>query len=148
MSKDPDDQAQQDLRRYPRYATDLPVAIAFGEVVASESAYLNNISAGGMSFNSMAELALGTVVMLALPVTRPVFRTPGRVVWCRKIAFQHVIGVEFLSKDMTFRNRIVEMVRRIDEHRQEAQRTGRVLDTQQAALEWIDQFGQDFFARA
>ena len=148
MSKDSNDQAPQNKRRYPRYATDLPVAFALGEVVASESAYLNNISAGGVSFNSMVELAPGTVLMLHLPVSRPVFRAPGRVIWCRKMAFQYVIGVEFLSDDEAFRHRMVELAQRIDGYRQEAQRAGRVLDAQQAALEWIDLFGRDFFAKA
>jgi len=147
MSEETDKQAQQDQRRYPRYTTDLPVAFALGEVVASESAYLNNISAGGVSFNSMVDLAPGTVVMLHLPVTRPVFRAPGRVVWCRKMAFQYVIGVEFLSEDETFRNHMVELAQRIDAYRQEVQRSGRTLNSQQAALEWIDLFGRDFFAK-
>lgn len=145
MSNDSDDQAQQDKRRHPRYATDLPVAVVFGEVVASESAYLNNISAGGVSFNSMVELAPGTVIMLHVPVARPVFRAPGRVVRCQKTGFQYEIGVEFLSKDLTFRNRMVELVRRVDAYRQEAQRPGRTLTAQQAALEWIDLFGREFF---
>jgi len=148
MSTDSDEKALQDLRRHPRYATDLPVAFSLGEVVASEAAYLNNISAGGVSFNSMVNLAPGTVIMLHLPVTRPVFRAPGRVVWCRKMAFQYVIGVEFLSEDETFRNRMVELVQSIDAYRHKVRLAGRTLDAQQASLEWIDLFGREFFAKA
>lgn len=135
-------------RRHPRFESDLPVAVSFGEVLASESSYLSNISAGGVAFNAMVELAPGTVIMLQLPPGRPVLSTPVQVVWCRKMALHYVIGAEFLSKDLAFRERIVEMVRRIDGYRVEAERAGRNLSAQQAALEWIGLFGKDFFSLA
>jgi Tfp pilus assembly protein PilZ len=134
-----------DKRQHARYPASLPVAFALGEVVASESAYLTNISAGGVSFNSMVALDLGTVIMLHFPVSKPVFRTPGRVVWCRKMAFQYGIGVEFIDADANFRQRMVEVVRRIEEYRQEVARAGRNLSGQDATLEWIELFGGDFF---
>jgi Tfp pilus assembly protein PilZ len=132
-------------RHHARYPATLPVAFSLGEVVASESAYLSNISAGGVSFNSMVALELGTLIMLHFPVSKPVFRTPGRVVWCRKMAFQYGIGVEFVDVDESFRQRMVILVRRIEEYREEAVRAGRHLSGQDAALEWIDLFGGEFF---
>ena len=134
-----------DKRRFPRIDTEIPVALSLGEVVASESAYLNNISAGGMSFNSMVELVPGSVIMLHLPPSQPVLRTPARVAWCRKMAFQYVIGAEFLTHDQALRQRIVDMVRNIEDYRIEAQRTGRVLSSQEAVLEWISLHGSSFF---
>ena len=65
-----------DKRQHTRYPAALPVAFTLAEVVSSESAYLNNISTGGVSFNSMVALELGTVIMLHFPVSKPVFRTP------------------------------------------------------------------------
>lgn len=132
-------------RRHPRFSTDLPVAVAFGEVVASESSYLTNISTGGVAFNAMVALDPGTVIMLQLPPARPVIRTPVRVVWCSRMALHYAVGAEFLSKDVSFRERLVEMVQRIDGYRAEAERAGRDLSAQQAALEWIELFGADFF---
>ncbi len=134
-----------DKRQHTRYPAVLPVAFTLAEVVASESAYLSNISTGGVSFNSMVALELGTVLMLHFPVSKPVFRTPGRVVWCRKMAFQYGIGVEFIDADESFRERMVEVVRRIEEYRQEALRTGRTVSGQDATLEWIALFGAEFF---
>jgi Tfp pilus assembly protein PilZ len=134
-----------DKRQHARYPASLPVAFALGEVVASESAYLTNISAGGVSFNSMVALELGTVIMLHFPVSKPVFRTPGRVVWCRKMAFQYGIGVEFVDADANFRQRMVNLVRKIEEYREETARAGRKLSAQDVALEWIELFGGDFF---
>jgi len=59
-----------------------------------------------------------------------------------------VIGVEFLSEDEAFRNRMVELVQSIDAYRQKVRHAGRTLDAQQASLEWIDLFGREFFAKA
>ena len=134
-----------DKRQHTRYPATLPVAFTLAEVVSSESAYLNNISTGGVSFNSMVALELGTVIMLHIPVSKPVFRTPGRVAWCRKMAFQYGIGVEFTDADENFRQRMVEVVRRIEEYRLEAVRAGRTLSGQDATLEWIELFGAEFF---
>lgn len=135
-----------DNRKTPRYPGEIPVAYTLGEVVASESAYLNNISAGGISFDSMVALDPGTVILLQMPVSHPLFSTPSRVIWCRKIAFQHEVGVEFMDADMGFRGRIVDMVRRIEAYRQDAARAGRDLTAQEATLEWIELFGGEFFS--
>lgn len=106
-----------DQRIHPRYPASLPAAFTLGEVVASESAYLNNISVGGVSFDSMVELVQGTVIMLHFPVSKPVFRTLGRVAWCRKMAFQYCVGAEFIGVDQNFRERMVSLVRKIEEFR-------------------------------
>lgn len=133
-------------RRHPRFASDLPAAVSLGELVASESSYITNISAGGVAFNAMVPIEPETVIMLQLPPARPVLSAPARVVWCRKMGLHYVVGAEFLSKDLGFRERMVEMVQRIDAYRSEAASAGRNLSGQQAALEWIGKFGKDFFA--
>lgn len=138
----------QEQRKHTRYSAEIPVAFSLGEVVASESAYLENISTGGVAFNSLVALEPGTVIMLHLPPNKPVFRMPGRVVWCRQMSFQYSVGVEFLSADKDFRERIVNAVRRIDEYRQTAQRAGRALTSQQATIEWIERHGREFFSRS
>lgn len=137
-----------DKRKHPRYAAELPVAFTLGEVLASESVYINNISAGGVAFNSMVELQPGMVIMLHLPPTKPVLRVAGRVAWCRKMAFQYAVGVEFTGHDEGLRRQIVEMVQRIDAYRHETGRAGRLLTAQAAAIEWFELFGKTFFQRA
>ena len=143
MTSDPT--VGSELRRHPRTATDVPVAFTLGEVVASESAYLNNISDGGASFNAMVDLAVGTVVMMHFPPGKPVLRAPARVVWCRQMGFHHVVGVEFLSQEQAFRKQLVDAVRKIEFHRAEAALAGRKLDGQQATLEWFQLYAGDFF---
>jgi hypothetical protein len=134
-----------DQRKDPRYVTNVPIAFRLGEVLASESSYINNLSASGAAFNSMVEIERGAVVMLHLPPRNPVLRTPARVVWTRKMAFHYTVGVEFLRQDEQFRTQMVEMVRRIETFRNDALRDGRYLDEQQAAIEWIEKFARDYF---
>lgn len=133
-----------DKRKYERHPSDLPVAIMLEEVVASESSYLNNISEGGLSFNSMVPLDVGVVVRLHIPVNRPVFAVMGKVAWCRKMAFQYAVGVEFVGADAELRQRIVSMVHEIAEYKDKILATaGRTLSSQEAALEWIAKYANE-----
>lgn len=134
-----------DKREHARFPVELPVTITLGEVVASESAYLSNISAGGVLFNSMVDLAPGTPILLHLPPGKPVLRTPGRVVWCTKLGFEYEIGVEFTIDDPLFRDRMLSVVRRIEDYRRQLHSSGRIVTGQEAILEWIAKFGQEFF---
>ena len=134
-----------DKREHARYPVELPIAVTLGEVVASESAYLSNISAGGVLFRSMVELAPGTPILLHLPPGKPVLRTPGRVVWCTKLGFEYEIGVEFTIDDPLFRDRMLSVVCRIEDYRRQLHSSGRIVTGQEAMLEWIAKFGHEFF---
>ncbi len=136
-------------RKYPRHPSDLPVKVLFEELVASESSYLNNISEGGLSFNSMLPLELGAVVGIRIPLNKPVFDFAGRVVWCVKKGLEYTIGVEFVGSDSTFRQRVVAMVQGIDDYRKRVlEQEGRHLTSQQAALEWISHYADDLYDKA
>ncbi len=133
-------------RKYPRHSSDLPVKVLFEELVASESSYLNNISEGGLSFNSMQPLEVGALVSIRIPLNKPVFDFAGRVVWCTKKGLEYTIGVEFVGSDSAFRQRVVAMVQGIDNYRQRVLDTeGRQLTSQQAALEWIGHYANDLY---
>lgn len=137
------------MRSYIRYPSGLPVSVSLEEVVASETLYLNNISRGGLSFNSMVELRPGTVIRLRIPPSRPVFEVLGRVAWCKKMTLQFVVGAEFINADEKARAQIMEMVFHIDEYRRRVlEQEGRGLTQQQAALEWIEKHWADFAAGA
>ncbi len=133
------------MRSNIRYVSGLPVSVSLEEVVASETLYLNNISRGGLSFNSMVELRHGAVIRLRIPPRRPVFEVLGKVAWCKKMALQYVVGVEFINANDKARSHIIEMVFRIDDYqRQLLAQEGRNLTAQQAALEWIEKYSADF----
>jgi hypothetical protein len=134
MTHDPKEHKFIDQREHQRFNAELPVAFMLGEVVASESAYLNNIGAG-------------TILMLHFPVSKPVFRTLARVMRCRKMAFQFEIGAEFVEDAQVFHLRMADVVRGIEGYHQEALRAGRKVSAQLATLEWIERFGKDFLGR-
>ena len=134
-------------RREAREPVQVPVSFALNEVLSSESSYLNDISASGASFNAMVALPPGTVILLRLPPSKPVFRAQARVVRCQKLVFEYVIGVEFLSQDEAFRRQLMHLVQRIDAYRREAIQAGRAITPQMATVEWFDQFGREFFQR-
>ncbi len=135
------------MRSYVRYPSGLPVSVSLEEVVASETLYLNNISRGGLSFNSMVDLKPGTVIRLRIPPNRPVFEVLGKVVWCKKMSLQYIVGVEFINADEKARTQIIEIVFRIDEYRRRVlHEENRGLTHQQAALEWIEKCWTDFVA--
>lgn len=135
-----------DRRRVPRYATSQPVLIALGEVVASETRYLNNISEGGLAFDSLMPLAIGTMLRISLPVVRPLFTVQGRVAWCRAAGVKYEVGLAFLEPDAEKRQRIVALVRYVDEYRTRAATNGRMLTIQDATIEWLDRFGAVLFS--
>jgi len=58
---------EQQRTRTPPPCLRSAVVVSFGEVLASESTYLNDISAGGVGFNAMVPLEPGTVLILQLP---------------------------------------------------------------------------------
>jgi hypothetical protein len=141
--------SQENQRRHERQPTDLPVKVLMEEVVASESSYLNNISEGGLSFNSMVPVPVNAVIRVRIPVNKPVFDIGGRVVWCKQSGLVYVVGVEFAAGDSAFKQRMVEVVRQIEMYRKQALASdGRNLSAQEAALEWIGKFAQDLLARA
>jgi hypothetical protein len=138
--------ADYDLRKFTRHSTDLPIAVHFEELVASESSYLNNISEGGLSFNAMVPVDPGSVLHIRIPLNKPVFDFAGRVVWCTKKGLEYAVGVEFVSSDAAFRQRIVGLVRSIEEYRVRVNaQEGRNLSSQQAALEWIGKFSNELY---
>ena len=135
-------------RKHPRHTSDLPVKVLFEELVASESSYLNNISEGGLSFNSMRPLETGSSVNIRIPLNKPVFDFACRVVWCTKKGPEYTIGVEFVGSDTAFRQRVVAMVQDIDRYRLRVQeQEGRHLSSQQAALEWIARYAEELYGQ-
>lgn len=132
-------------RGNPRHATSEPVLIALGDVVASETRYLNNISEGGLAFDSIAPLSTDALLGISLPIAQPLFRVRGRVAWCRAVGRKYEIGVEFLETDPKTRQRMVALVRYVEEYRARAAANGRSLSSQDTTLEWLDKFGAVLF---
>lgn len=114
-------------------------------LVVDDFDFLCEIGPSGLVFASATKLQIGTSIHVRLPVTRPVLQTAGCVISCRPEQGYFKVGVQFAGKIDRFHARMVQQVCRIERYRRELhEREGRNLSLQEAALEWIGRFAQDF----
>ena len=65
--------------------------------------------------------------------------------WCQNEGGQYAVGVQFLDSEEAFRVRMVEQVCHIESYRRDiAEREGRQLTAEEAALEWIGRYASSF----
>jgi hypothetical protein len=135
-------------RNFIRHMADMPIEIRLQDIVTHRTEYLNEISFGGLSFRSAIQVPLDTIIDIRIPLVRPVFSAQGKVVWCRpdgkdKTIFD--IGVEFLGPKDSFKIRMLEQICHIENYKQElAEKTGRPVTGEQAAIEWIRKYADKF----
>lgn len=133
------------MRTYMRHPSDVPLDLRLRTAADAHSECLNDVSCGGLSFTCAVSLNAGDLVEIRIPVVNPPFEALGRVAWCRRTADQYLVGVAFLDQDDLYRARMVEQICCIERYKKEIyEREGRELDGQQAALEWIDKYAEDF----
>jgi len=133
------------MRKYIRHPSDIPIEFNINFIPEEQKDLLNNISNGGLSFNSKVELDVGTVIKIRIPIVKPVFEATGNVVWCTEIGNNYEIGIEIIGKEQAFRTRMVEQVCHIEHYKREVFKSeGRVLSGMEAALEWIAKYAHIF----
>lgn len=133
------------MREYIRHPSDIPIKYHIQGLDAPQSDALKNISTGGLSFKSTARIKENTPIIINIPVIKPGFRIKGIVVWCQPHDAMYDVGVKFLDKETEFRVRMIEQICYIEHYRREVLLTeGRRISSEQAALEWIEKFAQDF----
>ena len=102
------------------------------------------MSLGGLAFQSDCELEPGIVVEVRFTFVRPMFETKARV-WCSAGEGGFELGVEFLDPEDAFRARMVEQVCYIENYKKVVYQTeGRLLTTEEAAMEWIGKYASQF----
>jgi len=133
------------MRSYIRHPFDIPIEVLPGKVETTSDKYLKNISHGGLAFNSEIELSLGTVVRIRINVVTPGLEVTGKVKWCKEAGDQFEVGLEFLDKDDEFQGRMIEQICHIEHYKNQiAANEGRDLTGQEAALEWIEKYADNF----
>jgi hypothetical protein len=133
------------MRSFIRHPSNVPIDFQLEELVAEGSDYLKNVSRGGLAFHSTVTLEPGTTIRIKIPFVSPVFQAIGKVTWCRPLQNEFEIGIQFLDEDDTFRARMVEQICHIEQYKQEIlKQDGRQLTSEQAALEWIEKYANDF----
>jgi len=134
------------MRQFIRHPSDVPIEIQ----CAPDGGYVRrstkNVSFGGLAFFSDAALEPETIIALRIPYLRPAFEVAAaRVAWCKNEGSQYTVGVQFLDSEEAFRVRMVEQVCHIESYRKDvAQREGRQLTAEEAAMEWIRRYASSF----
>lgn len=134
------------MRSYIRHPSDIPIQID-GVDTSQDNLQQNlaNVSQGGLAFESASRIEAGKVISLRITLVKPEFVMQGVVTHCSQEEDHFVIGIEFLHPDDRYVARMVEQICHIEHYRKEvAQREGRRLTGEQAAIEWIAKYAASF----
>lgn len=131
-------------RSYIRHLTSVPLEVKPYSMRQKLTLQLNNVSVGGLSFNSPTEFHPGDLVKIKIKETKPVFYVDGVVQWCHQCEGFYELGVEFLGEEDAFRVRMMEQVCHIEHYRQSQMKDGRHISKNDASREWIEKHGSEF----
>ena len=133
------------MREYIRHPSSIPLEVKIADLPDPQSEYLNNVSLGGLSFQSKNQLENGTLIVIRIPLLKETIQINGKVVWCRKQDSSYEVGVTFRDREEAFRTRMVEQICHIEQYRSEVmEREHRQLTSEQAAIEWIKKYAASF----
>lgn len=131
------------MRQFIRHPCSIPIEIVESES-SSKNNDLNNISEGGLAFESYISPAKGAHISVKIPLSGVEEQFDGRVVWSRMIAEdRYEIGVQFVGEEHT-RLRMIEQICYITEYGESQKRLGRDLNSEEAAIEWIEKYAHEF----
>ncbi len=106
---------------------------------------LTDLSLGGLCYRSSDSLEPGTLVTVRIALVQPAFEANSRTVWCKQRDQEFDVGLVFLDAAESYRLRMVEQICYIEHYKNEVrQQQGRILDSEQAAAEWIGKYAPDF----
>jgi hypothetical protein len=132
------------MRAFIRHPSDIPMQLQ-PDYQDRKLGVLHNASLGGLACFSHYALPVGTKVRIRLYLTLPVFEAEGRVVWCESTLSGYDVGVAFDDADEAFRVRMIEQLCHIEEYKRRIrEREGRLLNGEEAAMEWISRYAADF----
>ena len=137
-------------RAYIRHPANVSIEVSAYTSREQLNLQLNNVSVGGLSFDSNQKFNKDTIVRLKIPNVKPVFKVNAVVRWCREQANKqdspsYELGVEFLDTDDAFKVRMVEQVCHIGEYRKRLQeREGKRVSWNRASEEWISEHAGSF----
>ena len=133
------------MRRFIRHPANIPIEIESRGASLTTPHQTSNLSLGGLAFRSDQAFSTGDTVELRIPFVRPPFTAAARIVWCRKDGLRYELGAEFMDRNDAFMARMVEQVCQIENYQKEVYRAeGRILTTDEAAIEWIGKFASHF----
>ena len=132
-------------RRFIRHPSRLPIRFELQGDFAQRDDCLRNVSEGGLCFATELALDPGLPIRVTIPMFGRQFTIEGRVAWCHEATVGYEVGVHFVSRQDRFSVRMVEQLCYIEDYRMQVEREeGRRLTSEQAALEWIERFADQF----
>ncbi|WP_295871230.1 PilZ domain-containing protein [uncultured Zhongshania sp.] len=136
------------MREFIRHSSEFPVAIKVAGEAGSRRGCLRDLSVAGLSFDVASKIDVGSKINFYVPSLSDEPAGRGHVVWCRPLRASYRLGVEFETAQDAYRTRMVEQVCQIENYRREVKELeGRVLEPEEAAVEWIESYAADFDRR-
>lgn len=136
---------RREKRRYVRHPTEIPVFVSVQGKAKEARKKLTNISQGGLCCRSPHKLDIGQLITLSFPSLKDHRQITGRVAWSSPKNREYEIGIEFQTGDDMYNMRICEQICQIEAYRKKVKIVeGRELSSDQAAIEWINQYAGKF----
>jgi len=134
---------QDTPRQFIRHPTNIPIEFSIDGLV--EKINIKDVGSGGLCFASSHGVSAGEQIHIIIPICNPEFDAKGIVRWCKQDGAQFLIGVAFQKEEVTFAVRMVEQICHIEDYRSQVKKDkGIDLTSEEAALQWIPKFAQDF----
>jgi len=132
-------------RDFIRHPSDIPIEYTLENISTPKKEKLQNVSIGGISLQSSVYIAKGTLIEILIPIIKPPFRVKGVVVWNHQSGENFDVGIKFMDSETAFRARMVEQICYIEHYRKEVfEKEGRKLSAEEAAIEWINKYADEF----
>ncbi len=101
---------KQEKRKYPRHPVEISIDYKISGESASKTDLTQNISFGGLCFQTRSEVTPGTLLTLRFPTINPIFEVAGKVAWCSAKKGKVEVGVQFLDENDAYRARMIEEI--------------------------------------
>ena len=133
------------MRRFITHPDDIPIICQPCIREQQGLPKLCDFSAEGLSFHTGLPLAPGSIVAIRIDQVEPPFEGRVQVCWCRAVGEDYEIGASLLDDDQEFGLRMTEQLCHIEHYKRTvSDRQARSLSSEEAALEWIDRYADQF----
>lgn len=134
------------MSRYIRHPDDIPITYS---VKARPRQNLlrvgRDFELGGLSFESKNAIEIGTRIQILIAVAEDKFEADCMVTNCHPESGNYRIAVKLDNPEVTYQLRMVEQICYIQHYKIATQQaSGRKLSDDQAAIEWIEKYSEDF----
>ncbi|MGB0205217.1 MAG: PilZ domain-containing protein [Neptuniibacter sp.] len=135
-------------RRFIRHPASIPIQLDYSSHSDRPEPHIGktrDVSAGGLSCYSDKLLSPGDFVEVRISIEDKPFKTIGHVIWCRRNNGGYLLGIGFSDMATAYAVRMVEQICHIEEYRLKVKNEeGRELNSEEAAMEWINIHAADF----